>query len=234
MKRLLWIGGLWLVLAGCQRTPEPLADAATPTPVDTVAIAPEPWQPRYDYDTLRWLDIADLDTSIQVDMRYATPDNFMDTTMYPCGRCWLRPEVARALVAAHRKLQGVGLGIRVYDCYRPASVQQTLWNKYPDARYVTPPSRGSQHNRGLAVDLTLVDGSGQPLEMGTPYDSFEPAAHQTFTDFEDGRIVERRTLLRETMAAFGFGHIRTEWWHYSYRRAVQHRGLSDERWPCFE
>lgn len=233
MNRLLWLVGLGLALTGCHR-PETSTESPA-VAIDTVpAVDPEPWAPRYDYDTLRWLDVADLDTSIQVDMRYATPDNFMDSTLYPCGRCWLRPEVARALVAAHRKLQGLGLGLRVYDCYRPASVQQALWAKYPDARYVTPPSRGSQHNRGLAVDLTLVDGSGQPLEMGTPYDSFLPESHQTFTDFEDPRIVERRTLLRETLAAFGFGHIRTEWWHYSYRGAVQVRRLSDDRWPCPE
>ena len=188
--------------------------------------------PKFDYDTTLWLDLRDLDTSIVMDLRYATTNNFVEEKMYECGRCWMRPKAARKLVAAHRKLQQIGLGLKMYDCYRPKTVQQKLWDKVPDPRYVARPWKGSEHNKGVAVDLTIVDSTGKELEMGTPYDFFGKEAHQYYADFDDPSIVDNRTLLRRTMREFGFGHIRTEWWHYSYRGAVVSKAIADELWNC--
>lgn len=184
-----------------------------------------------DYDTTKWADLALLDPSIIIDMRYATKNNFVEEKMYECGRCFLRPTVAKAVIEAHKELQKKGLGFKMYDCYRPRPIQWKLWNKVPDARYVSDPRKGSMHNRGAAVDLTIVDKEGKELEMGTDYDFFGRRAYQTYTDLPD-TILANRTLLRETLAKFGFRHIRTEWWHYAYRGKGY--PLSDMLWNCEE
>ena len=198
---------------------EQITDSATIAPAKLV----------FNYDTTLWSDIAHLDTSIQIDMKYATTDNFVQEQMYECGRCLLRPEVAKAVAEAQLFLQKKGYGLKMLDCYRPRPVQQKLWDKVPNASYVTPPSKGSMHNRGMAVDLTLVDTTGKELDMGTPFDFFGPKAHQTYTDLPP-EILERRQLLRETMHRFGFKHIRTEWWHYSFTKS-KHL-ISDYLWEC--
>ena len=182
-----------------------------------------------DYDTTQWTDLADLDKSIIIDMRYATTNNFVNEKMYECGRCFLRPPAARAVVKAHRLLQKGGLGLKMFDCYRPLPVQQKLWDKFKNPSYVTPPSKGSMHNRGLATDLTIVDPNGKELEMGTEFDFFGKEAHHTYLEHSE-KILANRKLLKETMASVGFGHIRTEWWHYSFRKGKYE--LSDMLWKC--
>ena len=183
----------------------------------------------FDYDTTQWADLADLDESIIIDMRYATTNNFVKEKMYECGRCFLRPAAARAVVKAHRLLQEGGLGLKMFDCYRPLPVQQKLWDKFKNPSYVTPPSKGSMHNRGAATDLTIVDANGKELEMGTEFDFFGKEAHHTYLE-HSAEILANRKLLKETMASVGFGHIRTEWWHYSYRKGSFE--LSDMLWKC--
>ena len=111
---------------------------------------------KYDYDTTQWTDLHLLDSSIIIDMRYATTNNFVKEKMYDCSRCFLRPEVARRVVKAHQQLQEGGLGLKMLDCFRPRPIQQKLWDKFQDPRYVTPPEKGSMHNRGAAVDLTIA------------------------------------------------------------------------------
>ena len=115
------------------------------------------------------------------------------------------------------------------DCYRPLPIQQRLWDKFQNASYVTPPSKGSMHNRGLAVDLTIVDAEGNELDMGTKFDFFGKEAHHTFTNHSD-TILANRTLLKTTMEASGFKSIRTEWWHYSYPYKMY--ALSQMVWNC--
>jgi D-alanyl-D-alanine dipeptidase len=101
-----------------------------------------------DYDTEKWTELNSLDNTIQLDMRYATDNNFVKAKMYDCGRCFFRPEAAKALAKAHKLLKDKGLGgLKMFDCYRPRPYQQRLWNKKPDSRYVTPPWKGSQHTR---------------------------------------------------------------------------------------
>lgn len=183
-----------------------------------------------DYDTSLWTDIAFLDSSILIDMKYATSDNFVGEQMYDCGRCFLRPLVAKALVKVQQRLQAKGLGLKMFDCYRPRPIQSKLWEKVPDARYVTPPARGSMHNKGAAVDLTIVDAEGKELDMGTGYDFFGKEAYHDYTAHSD-TIAQNRRLLLETLRAEGFKHIRTEWWHYAYIKK-QGYPLSDYLWNC--
>ncbi|MEM9821647.1 MAG: M15 family metallopeptidase [Bacteroidota bacterium] len=197
------------------------------TKEETAPPLPPPIQ--YDYDTSQWSDLQLLDSTIIIDLRYATTDNFVKEKMYDCPRCFLRPPAAKALVALHREFQQQGLGIKVFDCYRPRPIQQKLWDKVPNASYVTPPQKGSMHNRGLAVDLTLVDQSGKELEMGTAFDFFGKRAHHTFTDLPK-TVLDNRKLLKERLLAYRFKSIRTEWWHYSY--TVDRYPLSDMLWDC--
>lgn len=183
------------------------------------------------YDTTKWVYIGDLEPSIVQDMRYATENNFVKEKMYNCGKCFLRPEVAEALVNAHKILQEKGYGIKVYDCYRPRPIQQKLWDKVPNPNYVTPPAKGSMHNRGAAVDLTIVDSKGEELDMGTEFDYFGRKAHHTYTKHSE-EINANRTLLKSTMETVGFSAIRTEWWHYSYKKKSY--PISDMIWDCDE
>jgi zinc D-Ala-D-Ala dipeptidase len=176
-------------------------------------------------------DMQQLDSSIQIDIKYATTDNFTHSQIYDCPRCFLRPDAAEAIVKAHQNLQKKGLGLKMFDCYRPRPYQQRLWDKVPNPDYVTPPAKGSMHSRGAAVDLTIVDANGKELDMGTPYDFFGPEAHTDNTKLPQ-KVLDNRRLLRETLEALGFKGIRTEWWHFSYQK--KNYPLSDDVWPCKE
>jgi zinc D-Ala-D-Ala dipeptidase len=183
-----------------------------------------------DYNTQQWSELVRLDSTIRIDLRYATTNNFVKAQMYDCPRCFLRPEAAAALVKAHKILQSKGYGgLKMFDCYRPRPIQQKLWDKMPDANYVTPPAKGSMHNRGLAADLTIVDKNGQELDMGTPFDDFTEKAHYDYTKHPKN-ILENRRLLRGILEQVGFKGIRTEWWHFSFG-GKQH-DLADWLWNC--
>jgi zinc D-Ala-D-Ala dipeptidase len=176
-----------------------------------------------------FLNISQLSSSIAIDIRYATRNNFTKAKIYDCAACLLRPEAAKAIVRAHQALQKKGMGLKMYDCYRPRPYQQRLWDVVPNPNYVTPPAKGSMHSRGAAVDLTIVDDKGKELDMGTEYDFFGPEAHTDYTKLPT-RVLDNRKLLRETLEAVGFKGIRTEWWHFSY--SGKDYPLSDYVWPC--
>lgn len=224
---------LLFLLAGCTATETPLPPvASSPLSAGFPLPAPPPpaLPPPPDYDTTQWLEITDLDSTIQLDLRYATAHNFMQQVIYDCGRCFYRPAVARALVRIHQTLAEQGLGLKMYDCYRPGPYQQRLWDVLPDARYVANPRRGSLHSRGAAADLTLIQrATGTELDMGTPYDFFGPAAYTTTTDLPATVRTNRKTL-QQAMRAEGFLTIRTEWWHFNF--AGPRPPLSDWVWPC--
>lgn len=238
MKKILLLS--LTVFFACQEVRSPKQEDSTTTvdttqidstaltqSIDTTAIPPKKHIP--DYDTTSWTDISFLDTSIIVDMKYATTENFVETKMYNCGRCFLRPEVATAVVAIQKKLNTMELGLKMYDCFRPRPIQYKLWEKVPDPRYVSDPKKGSMHNRGAAIDVTLVDKHGKELEMGTKFDFFGRRAYQNYTNLPDS-VLANRVLLRETMLEFGFKSITTEWWHYSYTKKFYE--LSDMLWNC--
>ena len=174
-------------------------------------------------------DVKTLDPSIRLDIKYATTDNFTKSKIYDCPRCLLRPEAAEAIVKAHKALKAKGLGLKMFDCYRPRPYQQRLWDKVPNPDYVTPPAKGSMHSRGAAVDLTIVDKNGNELDMGTPYDFFGQEAHYDYTKLS-AKVLANRRLLRTVMESAGFKGIRTEWWHFSYRNGKY--DLSSYVWKC--
>jgi len=180
-------------------------------------------------NSTEWLEVNELDETILTDIRYATENNFMKEQVYDCGRCFLRADVAKAVVKAHQELQKQGLGLKMFDCYRPRPVQWELWRKVPNPNYVADPRKGSMHNRGSAVDLTIVDAEGNELDMGTDYDYFGKEGHHDYTGLPK-EVLENRALLKHIMGKYGFRWIRTEWWHYSYK--PKSYPLSDVLWRC--
>ena len=160
------------------------------------------------------VDASNEVPGLVLDLRYATPDNFLRQKVYPDGaRCLLLPDTAARLARAARAVEKKGYRLRVYDCFRPRSVQFKMWEIFPKPGYVANPYKGSNHNRGAAVDLTLSELDGGWVEMPTEFDAFTPSAHQGYAG---GTVVSRvhREILREAMMAEGFLPNRMEWWHF--------------------
>src|SRR5690606_9912232 len=179
---------------------------------------------------VRLVDVTSLDSTLVLDIRYETTNNFTEQQMYECGKCYLREPVAEMLVGIHKEVKEMGYRIKLFDCYRPRPIQYKLWEVVPDARYVARPWDGSVHNRGGAVDLTLIDSLGQELDMGTAYDFFGERAHQDFTDLPS-EVLRNRSILRDVMEKHSFSPIRTEWWHFDYNKNKLYP-LSDLVWDC--
>jgi D-alanyl-D-alanine dipeptidase len=167
------------------------------------------------------VDASTLVPGLAVDLRYATQDNFLKARMYPeDARCLLLPAAARKLEAAAKALKPKGYRLKVWDCYRPLSVQFAMWKVFPKRGYVADPNRGgSHHNRGAAVDLTLISDDGAEVEMPTGFDSFTRAAHHGYSGGTPASL-EHRALLREVMEAAGFNRNPMEWWHYDLPEAI--------------
>jgi D-alanyl-D-alanine dipeptidase len=162
------------------------------------------------------VELQKIVPGIIYDLRYATINNFMHRKMYdpPTRHTFLRLPAARALAAVQQELNHQGYGLKVFDAYRPYAVTVSFWELIGDERYVANPGKGSGHNRGLAVDLTIVKlKDHRELDMGTGFDNFSDTAHHTFTGLSPA-VLENRKLLRETMEKHGFNKLETEWWHY--------------------
>ena len=174
--------------------------------------------------------LKDLSPDFVYELKYATPDNFLKQAVYDCGECYLRKSTAEALVKANEAFKQLGYRIKLFDCYRPLSVQKKMWKILPGTHYVANPAKGSKHNRGAAVDLTLVDAQGKELNMGTPFDFFGKEAHHTYTQYSK-EVLENRKLLKETLDKFNFKSIYSEWWHYEYRPEMQSK-VENFEWQC--
>ena len=174
--------------------------------------------------------LKDLSHDFVYELKYATPDNFLKQAVYDCGECYLRKSTAEALVKANEAFKQLGYRIKLFDCYRPLSVQKKMWKILPGTHYVANPAKGSKHNRGAAVDLTLVDAQGKELNMGTPFDFFGKEAHHTYTQHSK-EVLENRKLLKETLDKFNFKSIYSEWWHYEYRPEMQSK-VENFEWQC--
>lgn len=180
--------------------------------------------------TSPFIELTEERDNIVIDIRYATPNNFTKTTLYPCGRCFLHPTVAKAVRNAAEDFKKQGYKIILFDCYRPLSIQRKLWEKVPDSRYVTPPDKGSMHNRGAAVDISLQEiKSKKELDMGTPYDYFGKEAYMDYQEMTP-IAAKNRKILHATLTKFGFKPIRTEWWHFSFSGSGA--VISDWTWSC--
>ncbi len=176
--------------------------------------------------------LADYSPDFAYEMRYATENNFLNAVVYPCAECYTRVKTAKALIAANSAFREQGVRIRFFDCYRPNSVQYKMWEIMPNPQYVANPVKGSIHNKGGAVDITLETLDGTSLDMGTDFDFFGPRAHHDHTDLPS-EVLKNRKLLKETMERFGFWSIRTEWWHYNLS-AASNDPVANFVWPCPE
>jgi D-alanyl-D-alanine dipeptidase len=179
-------------------------------------------------------DLIQLDTlqdGFAYDIRYAGTNNFLKEAFYDCATCYLRTEVASALKEANHYFCELGYKILLYDCYRPVSAQKKMWAVYPNPQYVANPyTNGSIHNRGAAVDLSLVTLDGKPVDMGTDHDFFGVEAHIDYTKLSK-EVLENRELLQKGMRLFGFETIRTEWWHFNYKKNYSF-SILDFNFPC--
>ena len=164
---------------------------------------------------------------IVLDLRYATENNFMHRLMYPAGTSttYFRARAAEALLKVQEELHSKGLGLKIWDAYRPYSVTEKFWELVHDDRYVANPKTGSGHNRGIAVDLTIINlKSGKELNMGTGFDNFSDSAHHDFVNLPP-EVLENRNYLRSTMEKNGFRKFDTEWWHYSFGNSEDYEVL---------
>ncbi|UNY98424.1 M15 family metallopeptidase [Zhouia spongiae] len=177
-----------------------------------------------------FVNLKEYSSDFVYDMKYATTDNFLKTRVYDCAECFVRAKTAKALIRANNEFRKKGYRIKFFDCYRPHDVQKKMWKIVPNPQYVANPAKGSIHNKGGAVDITLVDESGGELDMGTGFDFFGHKAHHDFTDLPED-VLSNRRLLKETMEAHGFWSIRTEWWHYNLSAGSNDR-VANFRWDC--
>lgn len=165
------------------------------------------------------IEIQKINPNIRVQLRYGTKNNFTGKVIYPqSSKAYLLKEVAHALSDVQKDLEKQGLGLLVWDAYRPATAQKKLWEVYPDKRYVSPPETGNRtHLRGVAVDLTLIDlKTGKELAMSTLFDSFSKKAW-AYAKNIPASAKNNRTLLQNIMIKHGFETIKTEWWHFNYK-----------------
>jgi D-alanyl-D-alanine dipeptidase len=165
------------------------------------------------------VELIKLDKTIKLDIRYATPNNFLGRPVYTEARAFLQKPAAAALVRVSRKLRKQGYGLLVFDGYRPWSVTKIFWDATPEDKkiFVADPAKGSRHNRGCAVDLSLYDlKTGKEVEMTGAYDEMTERSH---INYKGGTDEQRRMrdLLRATMESEGFQVYEPEWWHYDYR-----------------
>jgi D-alanyl-D-alanine dipeptidase len=182
-----------------------MAAAATP-PIETGKLAPD------------LVDVTTITPSIRIDLRYATSNNFMSTVFYREARALMQRPAAEALNRAAESFASLGYGILIHDAYRPWSVTKMFWDATPleHKQYVADPSKGSRHNRGCAVDITLYDlETGRPIRTTSGYDEFSPRAHPLYPG---GTSLERwyRDTIRSVMERAGFRTYVWEWWHFDY------------------
>ncbi|MBI2418453.1 MAG: M15 family metallopeptidase [Ignavibacteriales bacterium] len=165
---------------------------------------------------LTFVNLEKFLPGIYKDIRYATKNNFTGKILYDKAAIFARLPVAKALAKVRAALKPLGLDILLYDAYRPYTITVTMWEYVKDDRYAASPRKGSRHNRGCALDLTLVDlKTGKPVMMPTPYDDFTNKAHDNYNDLPEN-VIKNRATLRTTMEKFGFSHITSEWWHFDF------------------
>ncbi len=164
---------------------------------------------------LEMIDLKKFIPSLHFDLRYASSENFMHEKLYPkINTSYLRRAAASALKNASDDLKKMGLGLLIFDAYRPYYVTKLMWEKIGDPRYVADPSKGSGHNRGISVDLTLtIYGDNKPLPMPTGFDNFSDTAHSDFNDLPDS-VKTNRAILKKKLEQNGFIQLSTEWWHF--------------------
>lgn len=215
----------WAQAVPPSSTPQPKQQSFHVTPLRPVpelraeALKAQPPAEQGDFRAPDLVELVTLDPTLQLDIRYASSNNFLGTPMYEEARAFLQRPAAEALVRANHKLHEQGYGLLIFDGYRPWYVTKIFWDATPPADhiYVADPALGSHHNRGCAVDLTVYDlKTGRQLPMPSSYDEMSESAH---ANYPGGTAEERanRELLRSTMEAGGFTVYENEWWHFDYK-----------------
>lgn len=192
-----------------------------------------PTSPIENYNEVKdtaFVNLKEYSKDFIYDMKYATTDNFLKAKVYDCAECLLRIKTVKALIKANTTFVKMGYKIKIFDCYRPLDIQKKMWEIVPNPSYVADPSKGSIHNRGGAVDITLVDSNGVELDMGTAFDFFGIEASHNYTNFSQ-KIKENRLLLKIIMTENGFNSLDSEWWHYNLKTALSDK-VSNVKWKC--
>jgi D-alanyl-D-alanine dipeptidase len=177
-----------------------------------------------------FVNLKDYSTEFVYHMKYATTDNFLKSKVYDCAECFLRLKTVKALIKANDKFVKKGYRIKLFDCYRPLDIQKKMWELVSNPEYVADPAKGSIHNRGGAVDLTLVTLEGIELNMGTPFDFFGKEASHSYP-FSDKKIMDNRKMLKKIMLQNGFKAFESEWWHYNLASAMTDK-VANAKWEC--
>jgi D-alanyl-D-alanine dipeptidase len=177
-----------------------------------------------------FVNLKDFSSDFVYDMKYATTDNFLKAKVYDCAECFLRLKTVKELVKANTKFIQKGYRIQLFDCYRPLDIQKKMWQIVANPEYVADPAKGSIHNRGGAVDITLLDNKGKALDMGTPFDFFGPEASHNYQLLSD-EVKQNRLVLKKIMQENGFISFDSEWWHYNLQNASKDK-VSNTKWEC--
>jgi D-alanyl-D-alanine dipeptidase len=177
-----------------------------------------------------FVNIKDYSQDFVYDMKYATSDNFLKAKVYDCAECFLRLKTVKAIIKANAVFMKKGCKIKFFDCYRPLDIQKKMWQIVSNPSYVADPAKGSIHNRGGAVDITLVDRNGKELDMGTPFDFFGIEASHNYTQLSK-KVKKNRAFLKKVMIENGFNSFDSEWWHYNLKSALNDK-VSNTKWKC--
>lgn len=177
-----------------------------------------------------FVNLKDYSQDFLFDMKYATSDNFLKSKVYDCAACFLRLKTVTALVKVNKKFMKKGLRIKIFDCYRPLDIQKKMWKIVSNPKYVANPVKGSVHNRGGAVDITLVDTTGKELNMGTSFDFFGIEASHNYPDVSL-EVKKNRILIKTLMTSNGFNSFDSEWWHYNLKSGLNDK-ISNAKWEC--
>ena len=177
-----------------------------------------------------FVNLKTYSQDFEYDMKYATSDNFLKAKVYDCAACYLRLKTVKALIKANKEFVKSGFKIKIFDCYRPLDIQKKMWKIVSNPSYVADPSKGSIHNRGGAVDITLIDSKGNDLDMGTPFDFFGIEASHGY-DLVTPEVKKNRAMLKKIMLKNGFKAFESEWWHYNLKSALQDK-ISNSKWNC--
>jgi D-alanyl-D-alanine dipeptidase len=167
----------------------------------------------------RLVELVTLDNTIKLDIRYATDNNFVGRPVYPEARAFLQKPAAKAVAAVHKKLRKQGLGLVIFDGYRPWTITKLFWDVVPEdkRKFVADPAKGSKHNRGCAVDLSIFDlKTGELIDMPSGYDEFTERASPNYIGGTPKQTANRE-LLRKLMEDEGFTVNPNEWWHFDYK-----------------
>ncbi len=207
--RAVYAGIIFLVIAGC-RTPEPQRP-------DVISDIQKYREQIAENNLMELVDLEIHIPGIVTDIRYATSNNFTGEQIYTEARAFARRPVSEALGKVQDSLSAHGLGLKIYDAYRPYSASVKFWEVYPDTNFVADPKYGSRHNRGCAVDVTLINlNTGEKIPMPTDYDDFSEKAHPQYMELSED-VIFNRSLLFGIMRSFGFTHYPTEWWHFDFK-----------------